>query len=135
MIKYLILFFCLLSHNVYAKKAKRTITEHKEGPKEEQIENGKKIFRKKACGGCHKIGGEIEGGVGPNLKDVTTRRDHKWLVEWIKDPRVKLDQKDPIAMELLKKYPTKMPYLKLTDAEIEDVIEYIKSESNKKKEK
>lgn len=100
---------------------------------EDQIKNGKKVFQRKACGGCHKIGGDQATAVGPDLKDVTERRDPKWLKEWIKDPRIMQNANDPIYAELFKKYPTKMPYLKISDADIEDLLKYIESESNKKK--
>jgi mono/diheme cytochrome c family protein len=122
--------FLVLPHS-YADDEK---TEKKSGHEasEDQIKSGKKVFQRKACGGCHKIGGEETTSVGPNLKDVEKRRDPKWVREWIKDPRIKQAANDPIYVELMKKYPTKMPYLKLSDSDIEDVLKYIESESKKK---
>jgi cytochrome c551/c552 len=117
------------SHKKSEKKSRHQASE----ASEDQIKAGKKIFQRKACGGCHKIGGDQVSPVGPDLKDVTKRRDPKWLREWIKDPRVMQAANDPIYLELFKKFPTKMPYLKLTDSDIEDLLKYIESESNKKK--
>lgn len=119
----LILSFFILPHS-YAEDKKSS---------EDQIKNGKKLFQRKACGGCHKIGGDQVSPVGPDLKDVSKRRDPKWLREWIKDPRIAQTANDPIYMELFKKFPTKMPYLKLSESDVEDLIKYIDSESNKKK--
>ncbi len=95
-----------------------------------KVELGKKLFRRKACKGCHVIGNfENKKLRGPDLMDVTARRTKAWLEGWIKDPRVYLKNKDPIIMKLLKQYPTKMPYLKLKPEQVEGLLEYIRYES------
>ena len=138
MLKILFLISFLIIHQSYAdddkshKKSEKKSRHAASEASEEQIKNGKKVFQRKACGGCHKIGGEDTASVGPNLKDVEKRRDPKWVRQWIKDPRILQAANDPIYVELLKKYPTKMPYLKLSDSDIEDVLKYIDSESKKK---
>lgn len=50
------------------------------------------------CMSCHTIGGGRL--TGPDLKDVTTRKDRAWLTSFIVDPKAKLDAGDPYAMEL-----------------------------------
>jgi len=53
----------------------------------------------RTCTGCHTIGGGRL--TGPDLKDVTTRQDRAWLIEFIMDPNSVLDSKDPYALKLL----------------------------------
>lgn len=45
---------------------------------------GKALFQGK-CAGCHTIGGGKL--VGPDLKGVTTTRDHEWFERFISAPR------------------------------------------------
>ncbi|MBI4041506.1 MAG: cytochrome c [Deltaproteobacteria bacterium] len=99
------------------------------------IEAGKKIFQAKGCNACHTIGqGTLSG---PDLKGVLERRSKSWLLSWLKDPDAAFAKKDPIAMEMLGKFFTKMPNLALSDDEIGKVLSYIDETSKEslKKEK
>ncbi len=75
---------------------------------------------------CHTIGqGTL---VGPDLKNVTARRDPAWLRRWILEPDTMLVQHDPIATELLHRYNNvQMPNLGLTEAQVADLIAYLKA--------
>lgn len=96
----------------------------------EKVKLGKKTFRRKGCRGCHVIGNFKNKKLrGPDLLDVTTKRTRAWLTGWLKDPRAYIKNKDPIIMELLKKYPTKMPYLRLKPEQVEGLLEYLRHES------
>jgi mono/diheme cytochrome c family protein len=53
------------------------------------------------CAGCHTIGGGPL--TGPDLKNVTKRKDRAWLVEMLLDPKSKIHSGDPYALELLSK--------------------------------
>ena len=50
------------------------------------------------CISCHTIGGGRL--VGPDLKDVTTRQDREWLVQFVLDPKGFLDRGDAYALKL-----------------------------------
>ena len=50
------------------------------------------------CISCHTIGGGRL--VGPDLKDVSARADHDWLVDFILNPKGVLDAGDPYALKL-----------------------------------
>jgi cytochrome oxidase Cu insertion factor (SCO1/SenC/PrrC family) len=90
---------------------------------------GEYLYRTR-CSTCHTIGGGDE--VGPDLLDVTEIRDRDWLVRWLKVPDEMLEEKDPIAMALFKKYDElPMPNLKLGDIEVEALIEYMETESRR----
>jgi cytochrome c2 len=55
-------------------------------------------FFKQNCTSCHTIGG---GRVtGPDLKDVTQRKDREWLIKFINDPQGTLAGGDPYALKL-----------------------------------
>ena len=56
-------------------------------------------FFKQNCMSCHTVGGGRLAG--PDLKDVTQRRDKAWLAQWIQNPKAVLDSGDPYAQQLL----------------------------------
>lgn len=86
---------------------------------------GKKVFDEK-CVACHSIGGGNK--IGPDLKGVGSRHDDAWLMKWIKSSAAMIKQKDPKALALFKKWKNMpMPDPGLTDAQIKDVIAYIKT--------
>ncbi|MBP9865151.1 MAG: c-type cytochrome, partial [Candidatus Omnitrophica bacterium] len=79
----------------------------------------------KACVACHTVG---QGDrVGPDLQGVTSRREREWLKSFIQFPSKKIQDKDPIVMELMRKYPTPMVDMGLTDEQVEDVIRYLEN--------
>ena len=85
---------------------------------------GQAVFLAKGCNGCHNFGGG-DSATGPDLKGVTQRRTDDWLKRWIKNPTEML-KTDAAAKELAKKFPNPMPPLGLNDAEIDQVIAYLK---------
>jgi cytochrome c551/c552 len=54
------------------------------------------------CAPCHTIG--EAGGVGPDLRDVTSRRDREWLAKFILDPDGVTKSGDTYAAQLAKKF-------------------------------
>lgn len=88
-------------------------------------EDGQKIFQR-SCAACHTIGSGIL--VGPDLADVTSRREESWLKRQIKEPDRLIAEKDPIALQLLQEANNvPMVPLGLSDAEVAAVIAYLKS--------
>ena len=83
---------------------------------------GKLNFEMK-CLACHSIGGGDK--LGPDLHQVTQRRDEGWLQRWLKNPDVML-QSDPLAKQLVGKYTVPMPNQNLSDDEIKTYIAYFK---------
>ena len=55
-------------------------------------------FFKQNCTSCHTIGGGRL--TGPDLKDVTTRKDRGWFVEFLQSPKSTIDSGDPYAVKL-----------------------------------
>ena len=91
-------------------------------PTDEAAVRGKLSFEMK-CLACHSIAGGDK--MGPDLHEVTTRRDEKWLTRWLKDPEGMV-KTDPIGKEMLAKYKVPMPDQHATDAEIKEYIAYFK---------
>jgi mono/diheme cytochrome c family protein len=56
-------------------------------------------FFKQNCTSCHTIGGGRL--TGPDLKDVTQRKERAWLTRFVQDPKAMLDSGDPYAAKLL----------------------------------
>lgn len=93
--------------------------------------NGQYIFASH-CAACHTIGHGDK--IGPDLKGVTSVRDHGWLARFITTPDKVIAEKDPIATDLFKKYKqVNMPNLRLADIDVNALIEYMESQSGEVK--
>lgn len=55
-------------------------------------------FFRQNCISCHSIGGGRL--VGPDLKDVATRKDRGWLVQFLQNPKAMMDSGDAYALKL-----------------------------------
>ncbi len=56
-------------------------------------------FFRQNCMSCHSIGGGRL--VGPDLKNVTERKDRDWLAQFIINPQALINRGDPYALQLL----------------------------------
>ena len=88
---------------------------------------GQMLF-KRICAPCHTIG--VGDRVGPDLRDVSARRDHAWLIKFISNPKKAFAENDPTALALAVRFPgVRMPILGLTEADAEDVLTYLDRQS------
>src|SRR5215468_7064554 len=72
------------------------------------------ILFKRICAPCHTIG--VGDRVGPDLRDVTARRDRAWLTNFIRNPKKMFADKDPIVLAMAEKFPgVRMPVLGVSD--------------------
>lgn len=55
-------------------------------------------FFRQNCTSCHTIGGGRL--TGPDLKNVTQRKDRAWLVQWLQDPGAVIASGDPYALKM-----------------------------------
>jgi mono/diheme cytochrome c family protein len=55
-------------------------------------------FFRQNCVSCHTVGGGRL--TGPDLKNVTQRKDRAWLVEYLQNPQAMMDKGDPYALKL-----------------------------------
>ncbi len=55
-------------------------------------------FFRQNCISCHTVGGGRL--TGPDLKNVTQRKERDWLVEFLQSPQAMLDKGDPYALKL-----------------------------------
>ena len=94
---------------------------------------GAKVFTAKMCAGCHTVGkGKL---AGPDLAGLLERRDVAWVQKWLKDP-TPMFETDSAAKAMLKEYNNvKMPNMKLTDDQIEQLIHYVVETGQKSKKK
>ncbi len=86
-------------------------------------------YFKQNCFSCHTIGGGKL--VGPDLKDVSTRRDRAWIVRFVSNPKAMIDGGDPQAQQLLQEFRGVMmpttPGMNLARAE--SLVKLIEDES------
>jgi protein SCO1 len=93
------------------------------------IDMGQYLFATR-CAACHTIGNGDK--IGPDLLGVTNVRDRAWLSRMIVDANKMIDEKDPIATALFKKYKEiRMPPLGLPEADVNRLIEYMKIQTAK----
>src|SRR5699024_9545277 len=82
------------------------------------------------CASCHNkdLSKKL---IGPPLKDITDQREEAWLIEWIKDSQAMIKKGDPEALRISKEYNNLVmtPFLHLSDADIKDILAYIKEAS------
>lgn len=110
-------------------------------PKETSFENaptyvrnmsdGEKLYRHR-CASCHTIDGNrtVARRIGPDLENVSKRRQQEWLTRWLKEPDRMLAEKDPTAMAMYNQYnKLAMPNLRLDDKDIANLLAFINEES------
>ena len=85
-------------------------------------DTGKELFDKE-CADCHSIGGGDSGG--PDLQGVVAKRTHEWLESVIIEPEKLTANKDPIQVELIKKYGYEMPNLGIGHEDALKIIAYL----------
>lgn len=103
------------------------ITEVKLGPIDQNlVKRGKEIFDSK-CASCHKL---EEKYVGPPLKGVTKRRKPEWIMNMILNPS-EMEQKDPVAKQLLSEYLTQMTFQNVSQDDARAILEYLRSVDEK----
>jgi len=91
------------------------------------IDKGQYLFTTR-CAACHTIGNGDK--IGPDLLGVTSVRDRVWLGRIITEADKLIEEKDPIATALFKKYKEiRMPRLGLPEADVNTLIEYMKLQS------
>src|ERR1044072_7718916 len=85
---------------------------------------------KKICTPCHTIG--VGDKVGPDLRGVTERRDRAWLGSYLGKRRGMLAKNDRPAVALAAKFdPIRMPNLRLSEQDADDLISFLHAESAK----
>ena len=91
------------------------------------IDKGQYLFATR-CAACHTIGNGDK--VGPDLLGVTNVRDRAWLARMIAEPDKLIEEKDPLATALFKKYnEIRMPRLGLPEEDVNVLIEYMKMQT------
>lgn len=74
--------------------------------------------------------------VGPDLANVTQRRDEDWLRDFISSSSSMIEEGDSLAQTLFQKFnETRMPDQELSEGEMDALLSYISSESPDEKEK
>lgn len=81
------------------------------------------------CTSCHTIGGGRL--TGPDLKDVTQKKDRAWLVQFLQSPQAMMDKGDPYALQLREEARgVVMPTINgMTPALAEQLLSMIEAES------
>ncbi len=89
-------------------------------------------FFRANCMNCHTIGGGRLSG--PDLKNVSDRKDREWLIDFMMNPKAVIDSGDPYAAKLLEEYRAPMPALPgMTRERCENLLDLIAAESKLEK--
>ncbi len=85
--------------------------------------DGRKLFEEN-CAGCHSL--NEQQIVGPGLKDVVKRRGREWVLHYVREPGEVRRMKDPIALELRKKFgSSEMPDLGLARDDVGAIVDFL----------
>jgi len=89
-----------------------------------QASDGAQLFQ--ACTVCHYIGkGKL---IGPDLYQVTQRRDREWLVRFIRNSQEVVQSGDEYAVKLFEQYnKVPMPPFAYSDEQINAILDYIEN--------
>ena len=90
-------------------------------------QDGAAIY-KTNCSACHTIGGGKL--IGPDLKNISGKRDRQWLIDFIKSSQTLIKAGDPEAVAVFEEFnKIPMPDQPLTTPEVEAVLGYIAEQS------
>ncbi|MDD3462588.1 MAG: Sec-dependent nitrous-oxide reductase [Sulfurospirillaceae bacterium] len=89
----------------------------------ESATRGEIAFNEGGCSGCHVIG---KVSSGPDLTGVLGRHENgeKWVADFIKHPEHKFN--DPYVKAMIDYFNLRMPNQNMKDAEVKDIVEYLK---------
>lgn len=92
-----------------------------------KFDRGQYLFGRD-CIACHTIG--HGDSIGPDLLGVTRTRDRQWLVRMVQKPNDLINEGDPRATALLKKFNNlTMPNVAVGDTELELLFGYIEAQT------
>lgn len=96
------------------------------------VEEGKSIFTTR-CAACHNVNKIL---VGPALAGVDTRHSIDWIVNFVHSSQTVIKKGDPAAVALFNKFNhIQMPnHPDLSEGQIKNIVEYIKTEAKSAKE-
>jgi protein SCO1 len=89
------------------------------------LDPGQYMFQSR-CSACHTIGGGDK--IGPDLAGVTARRERSWVARYLTAPDKMRAEGDPIALQLSKKYKTRMPDQKMGGADLIAILTYLEAQ-------
>jgi nitrous-oxide reductase len=104
-------------------RAKDLLVKKVAKPMSEGAARGEEAFNEGGCGGCHVIG---KVSSGPDLTGVLQRHENgeKWVADFILDPKSKYE--DPYVKSMIDYFNLRMPNQGMSDAQVKDIIEYLK---------
>jgi cytochrome c551/c552 len=92
--------------------------------------NGMKLWKKHGCGGCHAVGRRLGA---PDLAGVSERRSVEWLHRWMHDTKAMLETDSTAKALLAEAKGARMPQFKMSDTDIDDLLNFIAQETAKKR--
>ena len=92
-----------------------------------QVDPGQYKFESR-CAVCHSINGGDK--IGPDLADITKRRERAWVARYLMQPAKMRAEGDPIALDLFKRYKVQMPDQRLEKADLDDILLYLGTRSD-----
>lgn len=86
-------------------------------------EEGEKLFRAR-CAACHSMDRRM---VGPPMKGITDKREHDWLVRFIRNSMEMVQAGDKDAVAIYEEYNKMVmpPHMDMSDDQIDAILAYI----------
>lgn len=90
------------------------------------VDPGAVLFQSR-CSGCHTLGKGDK--IGPDLMGLTARRPRQWVARYIVEPQALRAAGDPAALELMRRYPVRMPSHSLTADDLATLLAHLERAS------
>ena len=102
-------------------RAKDTLVKHISTKQTPSAARGEIAFGEGGCSGCHVVG---KVSSGPDLTGVLGRHENGWVADFIKNPEHKYN--DDYVKAMIDYFKIKMPNQKMSNKEVDDIVEYFK---------
>jgi len=120
-------FLATMMSDFFGWKNGKPVRTYAESVQVPRAGKGNYLFQTR-CAACHTIG--RGDGLGPDLLNVTARRERSWLARYLAEPDRMLAEGDELAKELFAKYRNvRMPNLRLDSEEVSALLSHIDGES------
>jgi mono/diheme cytochrome c family protein len=98
-------------------------------PETPRLNHGRELLVKFNCVGCHHLEGiERPAMLGPDLTDIGTKVDRKWIYKWLKEPRTITDAQGNVTVDgVVNENEPRMPKFNLDEKELRGLSAYLSS--------
>jgi mono/diheme cytochrome c family protein len=99
-------------------------------PETPQLDRGRQLVVQLNCVGCHRLQDiERPDMLGPDLTNIGSKVNRRWIYKWLKEPRTVTDSSGKVTVNGYQSEdsPQRMPQFRLTEPELRELSAYLSS--------